>query len=522
MESKGFDKLDKTVGDLEQSEVESRIQAFSRGFRSYITCRDGLFGTSSIDRGNGVIEKVIRDSQGHIRKEYYQDDVLIKIRQKISNKCWETSYFDKDSVYRTDKTVLLPNHKSVTTSEYRRGNYYAQTDHLGRPTYNRMDHIKISPEPTQLNNRLKNTSYQPGDDMGHLISRLFGGPAAKDNIVPEAQHINRAVIKKLENAIKKEVQNGNDVSVEIKTRYQVNSRRPSSFEYKIISNGRESEIVKVLNNKNFKLDNFKGFTFKSTKLKDAKIKNYDNKRLITDKVVLKPRDVKRQMLLDSSLRQGAEFAAFTAIVSTASNMPDLFEGKITPQEMVADVTSDSAIAGITGLATGGITKVMELSGHRLIQKLAHAGAPMAVVSFGIEAHDSVIDYYKGEIDECELAYDLGDSASLVAGGLAGAKMGGAAGAALGTMIVPGAGTAAGGAIGGIVGGTVGSIMASEVYKSGVKMGAEGIDYIKDNAQSMAKNTVELAKEVIPDKVDMVKNAFTDYAKDMNLDFNFFD
>ena len=90
----------------------------------------------------------------------------------------------------------------------------------------------------------------------------------------------------------------------------------------------------------------------------------------------------------------------------------------------------------------------------------------------------------------ELAYDLGENAAQIGGGIAGAAL---AGAAVGS-VVPGAGTVVGfGA--GLVGGMVGCAVASEAYASAVEFGAENVDALADKAQEMANKTVDIAKKL---------------------------
>ena len=94
-------------------------------------------------------------------------------------------------------------------------------------------------------------------------------------------------------------------------------------------------------------------------------------------------------------------------------------------------------------------------------------------------------------------------------------MGGAAvGAAVGTFAGP-----VGNIIEGIAGGVVGCAVATEVYETAVKLGAEGVQALSNKAEEFANATVDLVRENIPDKLEDVKAAFNDFAENCNLPFS---
>ena len=45
------------------------------------------------------------------------------------------------------------------------------------------------------------------------------------------------------------------------------------------------------------------------------------------------------------------------------------------------------------------------------------------------------------------------------------------------------------------------------------------EFLVEKAEALAKDTVELVKEKIPEKVDEVKSAFNDFVKSCNLPFS---
>lgn len=236
-------------------------------------------------------------------------------------------------------------------------------------------------------------------------------------------------------------------------------------------------------------------------------------------------------LWSSEVKAGLTAAALTASISTVDNVQKVMNGEITAEEAFVDVTKDTGTAGALGFGTEFISRrvadQMSKSSHSLIRSAGKVGITAAVISFGIDSFDSVVDFAQGEIDGVELAYDLGESGAHVAGGMAGNSLGSLAGAAAGAKVgavigtvIPGAGTVAGAAIGGvvggigvgIVGGMVGTAVASEAYSTAVELGGEGVEILADKAQDAASKTIELVKTEIPGKIDTIRSAINGFAK----------
>ena len=237
-------------------------------------------------------------------------------------------------------------------------------------------------------------------------------------------------------------------------------------------------------------------------------------RLYTAKVFAK------QVIMDSNkagLDNAAVAAGIIATISTVDNVQKYMNGEITAKEAFVDVAKDTGKAGVLGYGTAfvstSVTAVMSTSSHELVKSLAGAGVPGAVVSYGMDVYDSVIDYAQGNIDGKQLAYDLGEGGAHVGGSILGSA---AAGAAVGT-IVPGAGTVVGfGA--GLVGGMIGCAVASEAYATAMEHGSEGAALLGAKASEIAHNTYELAKAEIPTGAEDVRNALNNYASSFNLPF----
>lgn len=202
-------------------------------------------------------------------------------------------------------------------------------------------------------------------------------------------------------------------------------------------------------------------------------------------------------------------------MSTVDNFQKYCAGEISIGEAFADAATDVGKAGAIGYGTGFVTaavaRAASASGSQLIKSLGNSSIPGAVISWGVASFESITDYAQGEIDGKELASDLAENAVSVAGSIAGAAL---AGAALGS-VVPGAGTVAGFAVG-LVGGMVGTVIATEAFETAVSLGAETVTELANKIEQTATNTIELAKEAIPEKVENVKNALNDFFADRGV------
>ena len=183
--------------------------------------------------------------------------------------------------------------------------------------------------------------------------------------------------------------------------------------------------------------------------------------------------------------------------------------------MVTEIAKDTGTAGALGYGTDfistAVSQALSQSSSTLIQRVGGSCLPAAVVSFAVDSYDSISDFAQGGIEVSKLTHDLGESAASVAGSFVG---GAAVGAAVGTFAGP-----VGNIIGGIAGGVVGCAVATEVYETAVKLGAEGVQALSNKAEEFANATVDLVRENIPDKLEDVKAAFNDFAENCNLPFS---
>ena len=217
--------------------------------------------------------------------------------------------------------------------------------------------------------------------------------------------------------------------------------------------------------------------------------------------------------LHAALDSAALAAALTATISTVDNLQQYFNGEISAadafKDVVIDGTTAGAIAGGTTFITNTVSAAMSNSSHALISSMSST-LPAAVVSFGIQSYDFVSNFAQGVIDGSQLAYELGDSASMVLGGMAGA--------AAATGLIAASGPTAAVALS-ITGALVGTAVASAAYKSAVELGSKGVEVLSAKAKEMANSAVETAQQYIPEKVDTVVTALNNFASSVKLPFD---
>ena len=405
--------------------------------------------------------------------------------------------------------------------EIKKGNFTVKIDNHGRPISNKITNLELCPGREPLSNKLRDASYRETDQRGHIIADKFGGPASKENVVPQMEKTNTSSMKKLENEVTRLKNEGHTVDYEVKTNYSGNDARPTSFEPVITVDGKPytdlpPELKKIYNDD----------------LSEA------GKIFTTAKEHVNKAATKVSPFHEAGVKEGLSAAAITCAVSTVNNVIKFSEGEITAEEMVIDIAKDTGTAGVIGYGTGFVTQAvavsMQNSTNTMLQSLGNVGVPAALVSFGVASYENVMDFAQGEIDGLELAYELGENAASVAGATAGGVLGTAAGSALGAAAasavagaaigsaVPVAGTAVGFVVGGgvsLVGGMVGTAVATGAYHTAVELGTVGAEKLADKAHEVASGTIEVAKECIPEHVEEVRGALNAFLADNHMPFS---
>ena len=491
IESKGL--------DFSTVEFREKMAILNQNFKSQIEPVNGMYGATESIKYNGDTVRTGKNDLGHACREYYRDGQIYKRYDLLGDhKNLTIDYDDNGTPYSRivrqtggNKSVILESTLLPNTTVVK-GNFSAVTDSLGRPVVNRLTDLQINNRSRDNISMYRDSSYKTGDQIGHLMPHVFGGPTGKENFVAQVgREVNQGQIKKVENIVRQLKEEGHSVDYEIRTNYVGSSTRPSSFEPIITVDGLEyaelpSELRKIYN------------TADATPVT----------RVVSDI------GEKYGLAHETGIKSGLVAAGITLTVSAVDNISAYIDGEITADEMVVDIVSETAAAGAieygSELISASVSNAMSKSSSALIRKVAGSSLPVAVVSFAVESYDSVSAYARGEIDGGELAYDLGENAASIAGAMKGASIGAAIGSAVGPV-----GTVAGG----IVGGVVGAVLATEVYATAVELGMQGAEFIAERAEGLMKDTVELFEEHVPEKLNEVKAAFNDFIGDFDLPFN---
>lgn len=492
-----IDIIESKIFKLETNDFKEKLALFNKKFDTKVEPINGMYGVTEKVNYNGDIVRTGKNEAGHTYKEYYNNDKLYMRRETIGEGKNVTTYYDDNGVGYLKATTLLADNKAKEISYSLkenttavRGNYSVEIDAYGRPVRNSIKDLTHNSNPRGNLPDVRDASYKLNDHRGHLISHRVGGPSTADNIVPQLDKINQGKMARVENTLEKLKAEGHTVDYEVKTNYVGTDKRPSSFEPKITVDGKEY-----------------------TELPDDLKKIYNDTDMTAMKKIKTDIGEKYGIAHEEGVKSGLIAAGITFTVSTVDNVTAYIDGEISVEEMVVDIVSETAAAGAieygSELISAGVSHAMSKSSKALIQKVAGSSLPVAAVSFAVESYDTVTAYARGEIDGAELAYELGDNAASIEGAMKGAAVGATVGSFAGPIGV---------AAGGFVGGVIGTVVASEIYATAVEIGAEGAEAIAEQAEKFAKDTIDIVKENLPEKLESVKSAFSDFISANKLPF----
>lgn len=129
------------------------------------------------------------------------------------------------------------------------GNVY-RTDSKGR-----IVSCEASPHRTPENgrdqaaqNEVGGPDRKEGDQGGHIVSRDLGGDAGTGNLTAMDSKINQSDYKRMENDIKKSLDNGNEVTTKTELSYSGDSQRPDTITVSVSENGNKKADYTFDNN----------------------------------------------------------------------------------------------------------------------------------------------------------------------------------------------------------------------------------------------------------------------------------
>ena len=470
--------------------VKEYLSKFHKEFSSKVTPENGSYGITRIDKGNGLERFSGKTESGHSFTEYYQDGKITTRRDNLGNgKIIQRDYdnngnpFLKKIIEKGNTQYELSPNTTIV-----KGKFSATTDAYGRTISTKVTDLRLNESRYHPVSKLRDKFYLDGDEVGHGVPNQFGGPASKENTFAQSWEVNRgegSKVREVENLAARLKKEGHSVDYEMKANYGgTKNARPTSFEPKITVDGKPYELSDGL----------------------SKIYNTPKETVVSKAII----NVKEKFgnANELGLKAGVLAAGVSCAVSSVDNISACVNGEISGEEAALGIVKDTAIAGGTAygtvFVTTAISEAMQGSSKALIQEIGGSCLPAAAVAFAVDASGSIIEFAEGKIDEAELVYNLGDSATAVVGGFAGAALG----------------TAVGGAVGGIVGGVVGTVVASEVYARAVELGSEYAPIVGQRVEEIVNDTIDLVKENVPEKIDEVRLAFNDFAKSCELPFEF--
>ena len=518
MTALNFDQFESGGLNIEKMEIGlDKLNIFHRHFSSGVLPIKGAFGVTEVIKENGVIERMARNEQGFIRKEYSRGDKFLRVREKINSTTWNEQHFDDCGTQYMTKTYVNKPGGGLSMESYAlnpgvtvvKNNFTSQVDNLGRPILNKVTDLQLNPERGPLSPKLIDSSYLPTDERGHIIAGIFDGPGTKENIVPQDFYVNRSQMKSVEKIVSDLKRQGHSVDYEVKVNYRGSDARPSSFEPKITVDGKPykelpDHLQKIYNDP-----------------ADSTLSNVD-KVLRTAEESATRAAVTVKPYHDTGVQVGKAVAAATFVKSTVENTTLLYKGEISAEEMAINIVKDTAQGGLAGYGTGFITSAvadqMKNSSHELIKSVGNIHVPGEAVAFAVMSFDSVVDYAQGEISGQELAYDLGDNAVAIVGGKVGmalATTGAAAVVAAAPVAVPAVAVVSVG----VLGSMVGTAVATEIYQTAMNTDFEHIDQYVASVKECASQAINSAREFAPDHVEDVKASLNKFAQNVNLPFS---
>ena len=163
-------------------------------------------------------------------------------------------------------------------------------------------------------------------------------------------------------------------------------------------------------------------------------------------------------------------AAIGGSISAARNMLEVFRGNKKIGEAFKDITIETAEAGATSyaIAAGGslIKASMNSIENNTFKALSKSNVPAVVASAVVEVGNSFRRFAIGEIDEMELAKELGEKGT--------GMMAASWCSAVGTVIMPGIGT--------IAGSMIGYMVSSVIYRGAMQVYEEAVESRKRKEQ----------------------------------------
>jgi filamentous hemagglutinin len=91
--------------------------------------------------------------------------------------------------------------------------------------------------------------YPTGDQGGHFLASVLGGPGNSGNLTPMNRKLNQGQWRSMERKWQKHLRNNQELSITIDAIYTDTSRRPSSFRINYTAGGVQQPTIYFINHK---------------------------------------------------------------------------------------------------------------------------------------------------------------------------------------------------------------------------------------------------------------------------------
>lgn len=481
-----LDAIEQDALRPKETDIREGLEKLNKCFATKVAPENGMYGVSEIIKDNGIVERLGKNELGHAFKEYFFDGKLFMKREVLGGGKNITTLFDDAQTGYFQTAVDIGRNGLAEVKGFflpdmtvRKGNFSAVIDAYGRPVLNRIEDLQLKTGDRERISVPIDESFQ-GYHRGHIIADMFDGPGSAENIVAQLEKVNLGDMKRVENTVKRLKQGGHRVDYEVKVNYIGTEKVPTSFEPRIVVDGKVSgELSKDLR-KIFNEADLSSFGKTMTAVRE-----------------------KYNLAHKIGGGFGLEAVAITLPVSIAENVSAYFNNEVSAEEMVSRIIQDTGKSGIVDLGTNLLSKPMAAaflgSTNVFVQKLGQSCLPIAGATLLIDSWHNITDFLKGEIDGVEFANNLMGNAVSIGGSIAGGTL---VGSAFGSAFGP-VGTAAGCLIGGVLG----SAVMGEIYTAAMEVGGHVLEVAVEQMDRLKEYTLDCVAEYMPEKLDEVTAAF---------------
>lgn len=487
-ENNSFSVENKTLGD--------KLKEFNKSYDSKIKSVEGIYKSNNFSSSEQNIEKVLGKQDFNINR-IPMDSVVTNVKQMYGGKRIgendNTLGIKEISTWKGDSYSNQRSRAGFAGEVVSTARENMQNDALGNgnKTYRADDRPDLYQKNDQYVDKIR------VDANDNIIERVQTKFIGKDGSDCAKKLMGKKYDKYFDEGKVDKIEIPKDFYDDAKKYYE--DRRESVN--KQIESAKERGDDKTLEAKTAELEKINKrdsmLEQSNTKLSEA-MQASKNPNYFSAKTMIKP------MLKDSAkegLHQAEEAMIITGAISTVDNVSKYMDGDISAEEAVKNIAVDTGTAGAGAFGVEFVTSatctMMKNSSNSLIRKVGNvsrSNTAALAVSYGVEVHETVIDYARGNIDNREFADELGRSAAKVAGGAVGSSVGRVAGPI-------------GSYYGAQIGSEVGEI-SYEATKTVVKTGIEVVqgDVTIDDASAQIEEAVYDAADKTVETVEEHKDS----------------